>query len=45
MEYLQVLLIFVGWFALQKWILPKLGVPTWMEPNGCRVPANKNKDN
>jgi hypothetical protein len=25
---LAVILIIVGWFALQTWVLPRLGVPT-----------------
>jgi hypothetical protein len=27
-ELLPVLGIFAGWFILQRWILPRLGVPT-----------------
>ena len=27
-EILEVLAIFAGWFILQRWILPRLGVPT-----------------
>lgn len=27
-DILIVLLILFAWFALQKWILPRLGVPT-----------------
>ncbi len=28
MDILLLLLIFVGWFALQRWILPRMGVQT-----------------
>jgi hypothetical protein len=27
-DILLILLFLVGWFALQRWILPRLGVPT-----------------
>ncbi len=27
-EWLIVILFVVGWFALQRWILPRMGVPT-----------------
>ena len=27
-DYLFLLLFVVGWFVLQRWLLPKLGVPT-----------------
>jgi len=25
---LFIILFFIGWFVLQRWLLPKLGVPT-----------------
>lgn len=28
MENIGLIAALVGWFALQKWILPRLGVPT-----------------
>jgi len=28
MDYLIPLLFFVAWFALNRWLLPRLGVPT-----------------
>lgn len=34
-----ILLIFI-WFVLQKWILPKMGISTWLNPNTCRGPIN-----
>jgi hypothetical protein len=27
-DFLQFLLFFAGWIVLQRWILPKAGVPT-----------------
>jgi hypothetical protein len=27
-DWLWMLLFFVAWFALMRWILPRLGVPT-----------------
>ena len=27
-DLLQFILFFAGWYALQRWILPKAGVPT-----------------
>jgi len=27
-EWLRILLFVAAWFALQRWILPRLGVPT-----------------
>ena len=27
-DWLWILLFFVAWFALMRWILPRLGVPT-----------------
>ena len=33
----------VVWFVAQKWLLPKLGISTWMSPNACRVSTEENK--
>ena len=27
-QWLVMVLVFVGYFAIMKWVLPKLGVPT-----------------
>jgi hypothetical protein len=27
-DFLQLVLFVVGWWALQTWVLPRLGVPT-----------------
>ncbi len=27
-DYLFIVLFVIGWFVLQRWLLPKLGVPT-----------------
>jgi len=27
-DFLTVSLVFIAWFALQRWVLPRLGVPT-----------------
>ena len=43
MENFSFIIFFIIWFVLQKWILPKMGVSTWMSPNTCRVPV-KNED-
>jgi len=44
MESFSFIIFIVIWFVLQKWILPKLGVQTWMSSNNCRVPTDtKNK--
>jgi hypothetical protein len=28
MDFLTLLLVLAGWFLLQTWLLPRLGVPT-----------------
>lgn len=28
LDLLWIVLVFGGWFALQRWILPRFGVPT-----------------
>lgn len=43
MDILLAVGVFAAWIVLQKWVLPKLGVPTWLEPN-CRVPAKKDDE-
>jgi hypothetical protein len=35
-------LFFVGWIALQRWILPRFGIPTCMS-GACRVPVKNTK--
>jgi hypothetical protein len=42
-ELLTFIAIFGGWIALQKWILPALGVPTCMS-GACRTPAAEQFD-
>jgi hypothetical protein len=27
-DYLALALLFIAWFALSRWLLPRLGVPT-----------------
>ena len=43
MESFSFIIFIVIWFVLQKWILPKLGVQTWMSANSCRVSTDTNK--
>jgi len=44
MDFLGLLGFVIFWVVLQRWILPKFGVPTWMSPNVCRVPAKKERN-
>lgn len=42
-EILLFFVIFASWFALNRWVLPWLGVPTCMSGScstGCSVPAS-----
>ena len=44
MKSLIIFLIFFGvWFALQRYILPKLGISTWMRP-ACQDDKPKDPD-
>lgn len=44
MDFLGLLGFVIFWVVLQRWILPKFGVPTRMNPNVCRVPAKKERN-
>jgi hypothetical protein len=33
------LLVMVGWFAIFRWVLPAMGIPTCMS-GGCSVPSS-----
>ena len=45
MEDLLIVIGIIGaWFILQKYILPKLGISTWMR-EACQVTGKKDQDN
>lgn len=41
MDLLIFALFIIGWFVMTRWVLPALGVPTWMNPDACRVPPRR----
>ena len=43
MDFLGLLGFVIFWVVLQRWILPKFGVPTCMTPTVCPVPAQKER--
>ena len=43
MDSITLILIFIGYFLLMKYVLPKLGIPTWMS-NSSDFQAESQKD-
>lgn len=44
MDILKIIGFIVFWFVLNRWILPRLGVPTCLS-GGCGLPVREDKKN
>ena len=44
MNTLMIIILFVGYIILMRFVLPKLGVPTWLS-NKCDLPVDDDKKN
>ena len=42
MDFWGVIIFFIAYFVAMKYILPKLGVSTWMS-NSCDLPGERQK--